>query len=130
MTDREKAIVMAYTGVTMLSGEKFQIFHEYIEKILGRPVWTHELAIELVWNEIKEKSKDDFLEICKTEDKSDDRPTGHWINELSIDIGYKTAECSECGERSRLIAHDTGFGYEYEYYPFCHWCGADMRGEK
>ena len=68
MTDREKAIVMAYTGVTMLSGEKFQIFHEYIEKILGRPVWTHELAIELVWNEIKEKSKNDFLEICKRED--------------------------------------------------------------
>ena len=67
MTDREKAIVMAYTGVTMLSGEKFQIFHEYIEKILGRPVWTHELGNELVWNEIKEKSKDDFIEICKIE---------------------------------------------------------------
>ena len=58
-----------------------------------------------------------------------ERPTGHWINEHSIDIGYKTAECSECGNRSRLISHDTGFGYKYEYYPFCHWCGADMRGE-
>jgi hypothetical protein len=56
--------------------------------------------------------------------------TGHWINEHSIDIGYKTAECSECGKRSRLISHDTGFGYKYEYYPFCHWCGADMRGGK
>ena len=58
-----------------------------------------------------------------------ERPHGEWINEISIDIGYKTAECSCCGERSRLISHDTGFGHKFEYYPFCHWCGADMRGE-
>lgn len=68
MTDREKAIVMAHTGITMLAGEKFSIFHKYIEDLLGRPVWTHELADELVWNEIKEKSKDDFLNICRTEE--------------------------------------------------------------
>ena len=88
MTDREKAIVMAYTGVTMLSGEKFSIFHEYIEEILGRPVWTHELAIDLVWNEIKEKSKADFLEICNTEEK----PQCEWLD-YSGDF-YK---CPECG---------------------------------
>lgn len=76
MTDREKAIVMAYTGVTMLSGEKFQIFHKYIEDILGRPVWTHELADKLVWKEIEKKSKDDFIEICKTEE----RPQGEWVS--------------------------------------------------
>ena len=75
MTDREKAIVMAYTGVAMLNGEKFSIFHEYIEKILGRPVWTHELAIESVWNEIKEKSKNDFIEICKTDERENDNDT-------------------------------------------------------
>jgi len=60
----------------------------------------------------------------------EDRPQGEWINKHSIDIGYKTAECSECGNRTRLISHDTGFGYKYEYYPFCHWCGADMRGKE
>lgn len=69
MTDREKAIVMANTGITMLKGDKFNIFHEYIEQILGRPVWTHELGDEAVWNEIKEKSKDDFIEICRTEER-------------------------------------------------------------
>ena len=69
MTDREKAIVMAYTGITMLSGEKFQIFHEYIEKILGRPVFTHELGNKLVSAEIRKKSRADFLEICKTEER-------------------------------------------------------------
>lgn len=66
MTDREKAIVMAYTGVAMLTGDKFQIFHKYIEEILGRPVQTLELAFENVCNEIKEKSKDDFIQLCVT----------------------------------------------------------------
>ena len=65
MTDREKAIVMAYTGVTMLSGEKFSIFHKYIEDIMERPVFTHELAIELVWKQIKEKSRADFIKLCE-----------------------------------------------------------------
>lgn len=65
MTDKEKAIVMAYTGVTMLTGEKFSIFHEYIEDIMGRPVWTHELADRKVWEQIKEKSRADFLRLCK-----------------------------------------------------------------
>jgi len=65
MTDREKAIVMAHTGICMLAGEKFSIFHEYVEEILGKPVWTHELpALE---NQIKEKSKPDFLKLCEEE---------------------------------------------------------------
>lgn len=67
MTNREKAIVSAYTGITMLAGEKFQIFHKYIENILGRPIYTHELALETVSQQITEKSKDDFIEICKRE---------------------------------------------------------------
>lgn len=65
MTDKEKAIVMAYTGVSMLCGEKFSIFHKYIEDIMERPVFSHELASKLVWNQIKEKSRADFLELCK-----------------------------------------------------------------
>ena len=64
MTDHERAIITAYTGITMLAGEKFQIFHKYIEDILGRPVFTHELANPSVWEEIKEKSKKDFLDLC------------------------------------------------------------------
>lgn len=71
MTDREKAVVMAYTGISMLTGEKYSIFHKYIEDLLGRPVWTHELADKSVWNKIKEKSQNDFLEICKTDEAAD-----------------------------------------------------------
>ena len=74
MTDREKAIVTAYTGITMLAGDKFPIFHKYIEDIMGRPIWTHELANPDVWDEIKRKSENDFLGLCK--DESDDR----WIS--------------------------------------------------
>lgn len=68
MTDKEKAIVMAYTGITMLTGEKFDIFHKYIEDILGRPVFTHELAEREIWNRIKQASQEDFIKLCKDEE--------------------------------------------------------------
>ena len=72
MTDREKAIITAYTGITMLTGDKFSIFHKYIEDIMGRPIWTHELANPNVWDEIKEKSRDDFLRLCAEAENQND----------------------------------------------------------
>jgi len=42
MTLREGAIVTAYTGIVSCSS--FQVFHEYVEEKMGRPVYTHELA--------------------------------------------------------------------------------------
>lgn len=68
MTNREKAIVMAYTGVAMLAGKDLDVFYEYLKEILGRSVFTHELASDEVWLEIKEKSTQDFLNLC-TSDK-------------------------------------------------------------
>lgn len=65
MTDREKAIVMAYTGVCMLTGDKLGIFYNYLEEILGYPIWTHELANARLCETIKEKSKADFLSLCE-----------------------------------------------------------------
>lgn len=70
MTDREKTIVMAYTGVVMLKGDKIQIFYKYVEKIMGRPILTHEMA--QLATEIKEKSKDDFISLCADEESEDD----------------------------------------------------------
>ena len=69
MTDREKAIVMAYTGICMLTDDKFQIFHKYVEDIMGRPIWTHEIG--LLEDDIKEKSKSDFMELCADEGGSE-----------------------------------------------------------
>lgn len=65
MTKHECAIVMAHAGICMLTGDDFGIYHEYIEKIMGRPVWTHELAIPEVVEEITQKSLNDFLDLCK-----------------------------------------------------------------
>ena len=65
MTDREKAIVMAYTGVCMLTGDKFSIFHKYIEDLMGRPVYSHEMADHGVVDEIKARAKKDFIRLCE-----------------------------------------------------------------
>ena len=37
MTKHECAIVMAHTGICMLAGDDFGIYHEYIEKNNGTP---------------------------------------------------------------------------------------------
>lgn len=61
MTKQEKVIVSAYTRILMCD---FPSVHAYIEEILGRPVWTHEFASGELWDEIKEKTKPDFIRIC------------------------------------------------------------------
>lgn len=65
MTDREKAIVMAYTGYTMLAGDKLGIYYQYVQEKLGRSVMTHELAYEEVQDAIREAAKEDFIAIAK-----------------------------------------------------------------
>lgn len=69
MTKRECAIVMAYTGVCMCSGDDFNIFHKYVEEKLGRPIFTHEFAA--LADEIKERAKDDFIRLCRTAGESE-----------------------------------------------------------
>lgn len=65
MTDREKAIVEAFTGVCMLTGEKRSVFNKYVNEVMGRPIYTHEFAYDYIQKELKEKSKDDFIKLCK-----------------------------------------------------------------
>lgn len=60
MTKKEAAIVTAYTGVML--GE-FDAFHEYVEEIMERPVFTHEFGDKKFMQELKEKSKEDFKKI-------------------------------------------------------------------
>jgi hypothetical protein len=62
MTLHEKVVLSAYTGILMCD---FWEVHKYIEKLLGRPVWSHELASEDLLAEIKEKAKNDFLKIIE-----------------------------------------------------------------
>ena len=62
MTDREKAIVSAYTGIAMLKGDKLKVYYDYLEEIMGRPVQTVE--IPLLFDEIQKRSYDDFIKLC------------------------------------------------------------------
>lgn len=77
MTDRERAIVMAHAGICMLTGDKFQIFHKYVEEIMGRPIMTHEMGIKSIADEIRSKSKDDFIALCA--DESSSKNPNKWI---------------------------------------------------
>ena len=61
MTNKEKIIVSAYTGVLMCD---FDEMHRYIEEKLKRPVWTHELGNEKVIEKIRDAIRNDFLSIC------------------------------------------------------------------
>lgn len=86
MTDREKAIVMAHTGICMLTGDKFTIFHKYVDELMGRPVFTHEIG--LLADTIKEKSKSDFIALCNENDLGvdciDRKEFIDWINVWDI----------------------------------------------
>lgn len=63
MTKRECAVIMTYTGAWMLTGDDLQYFYEYIAELMGRPVFTHELAA--LADDLKEKAKPDFIRLCR-----------------------------------------------------------------
>lgn len=65
MTEREGAIISAYTGKMVC--KNFSTFHGYVEEILKRPVWTHEMGNSEVANQIKEASKDDFMALMEAQ---------------------------------------------------------------
>jgi NTP pyrophosphatase (non-canonical NTP hydrolase) len=107
MKDREKAIIMAYTGTCMLTGDKFEKFHEYVEELMGRPVLTHELANKKVQDEIKEKSKADFMKLCDEEEplkdcmnNPDETPEQKQMEEI---VNYYGAN-----DRLRLLMEECG----------------------
>lgn len=111
MTDREKAVVMAYTGICMLKGDKFAVFHRYAEMLMRRPLLTHELVDHAV--EISEAAKEDFRKICA------DEPAGYWTydpirREIICPLcgygakllGRETKHCPKCGERLEVLRSD------------------------
>lgn len=65
MTLEERVIVETYTGYCMTSGDERDSVYKYMEKLLGRPVYTHELAQESVSKMLQEKSKEDFINLCR-----------------------------------------------------------------
>lgn len=60
MTKYEAKVISAYTGIMLGS---FSDLHEYIEELLGRPVFTHELASKELIGKIKDAAKADFINL-------------------------------------------------------------------
>lgn len=74
MTKQECAIVEAYTGICMLSGENRKFFYRYVDKLFGRPVYTHE-QLGLM-DEIKKRAAPDFLRLCMESVDAETRKRG------------------------------------------------------
>lgn len=60
MTKREGAVLSAYTGILLCD---FSYFYKYLEEILGRQVFTHE--IPFLSDKIREKAEPEFKSIME-----------------------------------------------------------------
>lgn len=63
MTKHEAAVVEIFTGICMLTGNDRKYVYEYVEKLLGFPIFTHEFTKYA--DKLKELSRPDFIEICR-----------------------------------------------------------------
>ena len=61
MTKDEAAIVSAYTGYLI---GKFSDMHAYVERIMERPVFTHEMGSESIMDEIRARAQPDFVSMA------------------------------------------------------------------
>lgn len=59
MTRDEALLLSAYTGYLLVPD--FSDVHEFCERILGRPIYTHEFIDEKIVEEIKEKLKPEIM---------------------------------------------------------------------
>ena len=61
LTKEQAAVIGVYTKI--LCGP-FPDVHKLAEDLLGRPIFTHEFASPEIWEELREKVKPQFIEIC------------------------------------------------------------------
>lgn len=64
LTREQAAIIGAFTG---FSCGPFGDVHQKIEQLLGRPVFTHEMANAELWQQVKTKVEPEYLSICAQE---------------------------------------------------------------
>ena len=66
MTLRERVIVEVYTGYCMTSANERDEVYKYMNQIMNRPVYTHELADKKIQEELRKRSKEDFIYLCRS----------------------------------------------------------------
>lgn len=59
LTKEQAAIIGAYTGFAC---GPFSDIHEYCERIMGHPIWTHQFP--KLREKIQEAAKADFIALC------------------------------------------------------------------
>lgn len=65
MNKNEAVLISAYTGYLLT--KNFSDVHAFCEKLLERPIWTHEFASEKVQKEIQEKCKPLIIKMVESE---------------------------------------------------------------
>lgn len=68
MTLKERVIVETYTGICMVTGNERNEVYKYQEEIMGRPVFSHELADEKIQEELRLAALEDFKALCVSEE--------------------------------------------------------------
>ena len=63
MTREEAILLSAYTGCLLVPD--FSQVHKFCEDTLGRPIWTHEFADSDVQKEIREKLRQQIMELVQ-----------------------------------------------------------------
>jgi len=61
LTPEQAAILGAYTGIAL---GPFADIHAYAERVLGRPILTHEFGGADVWAELRVATHPDLMALC------------------------------------------------------------------
>lgn len=64
MTDRERAIVMAYTGYVMLTNGNIESFEKYVEEKTGEKISLDMMKYKEVSDKIQRAATEDFIALC------------------------------------------------------------------
>ncbi len=73
LTREQAAVIGAYTGI--LCGP-FSDMHKKIQDLVGRPVWTHEMANKELMQKVRELAKPEFLALCAPDTPMPDEGDG------------------------------------------------------
>lgn len=84
MTLKERVIVETYTGICMTSAEERDEVYKYMEGLLGRPFFTHELANKETQDLLNKKAKEDFLALCVPETHTEVSKSPRGVIQLEV----------------------------------------------